>query len=135
MKYPEGDSESGRIRQPVLSNQRLRLRKCAEEHCEARNSDALCIFLRTHLCICEREASSHRTPSLKELNAAFAAKMAEIYNCYKLRANKEEAAKMPPLWVAAFNSYMDGSPVLIVLAQMAMAHILGDLERSFSRTL
>jgi hypothetical protein len=111
-----------------LSTHCLRLRECAKEHCEGRSGDALCIFLSTHLCICDQEASSHGTASLKALNDAFAAKMAEVYSCYKHRAIREEASKISSLWIEAFNSYMDGSASVIVLARMATAHILGDLE-------
>lgn len=65
---------------------------------------------------------------MNALNAAFASKMAEVYHCYKRRSVKKENVKISPLWVKAFNAYMDDSAVIIVLAQMAAAHILGDLE-------
>src|SRR5712691_1693614 len=127
MTYPESDSEHDRGLHPSPSC--ATLRACAEEHCDGRISDALCVFLQTHLCICDRESSSpHNTPALRALNDAFAEKMAEVSASYKLRSDGNELKKLSTLWVDAFNAYLDRTPFVVVLARMAVAHILGDLE-------
>ncbi len=47
---------------------------------------------------------------------------------YKLRSDGNELKKLSTLWVDAFNAYLDRTPIVVVLARMAVAHILGDLE-------
>jgi hypothetical protein len=124
MAYRGSGSESEKSSNPCST-----LLVCAEEQCDGRASDALCIFLQTHLCVCRQESSLAASEQLKALNRAFAEKMVSVYTSFKRRDDEKEALQLHPLWVNAFNLYLDDKPVVVVLASMAAAHILGDLER------
>jgi hypothetical protein len=130
MKQPENASETAN---PNFNQHCLHLEHCAQEHCAGVKPDALCIFLRTHLCICRLESTGFATAELQELNGRFAEEMVNVYTRFKHR--KTDGAgfyQLPETWNKAFDSLLNGDARLITLAYMAAAHILDDLSRALA---
>ena len=127
MPLPENDSDPAKSQLAHTTLACAQLKQCATEHCaSSHRRDAFCTFLKTHICICDRESRGNRSERLKRLNHNFAREMVEVYAIFKDRKNRVEDLPYP--WVKAFNAYQDKSNRLTVLALMAAAHILGDLE-------
>lgn len=94
--------------------------------CAQRTQDALCIFLKTHICICLRIVSAN-SPALKTLNDSLIRRFLTAYDAFK----QHEPEKLPRLWLDAFAAYkrLPDSPKQVLIRFVA-AHIIEDLSNA-----
>jgi len=103
---------------------RQALSELATRHCALKTEDALCYFLKIHLCIYDKIDSSRFT-QMAQLNPIFANKCIDV--CTAFLENRSFKDR-PSAWLEAFGSYMDEPcPITLTLALMAKAHIMCDL--------
>src|SRR5437879_621093 len=93
------------------------LSAAASTQCKGRIDDALCLFLRTHLCICKKESAQTASPELRRLDRLFAAEMVNVYRVFVNRKIDDKGwAELPWQWIKAFDLYLSDAPQLLVLA-------------------
>jgi hypothetical protein len=104
----------------------LELRRVADQHCAESGSDAFCVFLRVHHCICESIERGEYSSAIKQINVAFVHRCFMVYENFRLR--RFGPGDLSDNWVVALAAYCDKSQSYVtVLPQMARAHILDDL--------
>ena len=100
-----------------------KLVQVVREHCTATSeTDAFCIFLKTHLCICQ-DAQNHPSHAMVELNRQFVQKILAVYEDHLNSKPQQEESWNKAL---AFYKRRHSEP-LQTLARMVFAHVIDDL--------
>jgi hypothetical protein len=93
-------------------------------HCSVHSEqDAFCLFLRSHLCICEK-ARGHHSPGIRSLNRLFVERILAVAARFDNHEPQDRRA-----WTEAFAFYRrcGNTDPLGCLVRMAAAHIFADL--------
>ena len=69
------------------------LEELCRAHCAEHGDDALCLFMKTHLCVCRSVIIGKASRPILELNAKFVEKFIEVYANY----NRGRSRDIPKL--------------------------------------